>query len=57
MFLMCIRGQNLGDGKISYSVSFILQDAEQTLTDKKIDSIMDNLIRVFEKELLATIRK
>jgi phenylalanyl-tRNA synthetase beta chain len=51
------QGQNLGDGKKSYSVSFILQDAEQTLTDKKIDGIMDNFIRNFEKELGALIRK
>jgi phenylalanyl-tRNA synthetase beta chain len=51
------QGQNLGEGKKSYSVSFILQDAEQTLVDKKIDGIMDNFIRVFEKDLEATIRK
>ncbi len=51
------QGQNLGEGKKSYSISFILQDAEQTLTDKKIDGIMDNFIRTFERELEAIIRK
>lgn len=51
------QGQNLGEGKKSYSISFILQDAEQTLTDKKIDGIMDNLIRTFEREISAIIRK
>ncbi len=51
------QGKNLGDGKKSYSVSFILQDPEQTLTDKIIDKVMDSMIYVFEKELGGTIRK
>jgi phenylalanyl-tRNA synthetase beta chain len=51
------QGQNLGENKKSYSVSFILQDANETLTDKKIDNVMDLLIKTFEKDLSATIRK
>lgn len=51
------QGENLGEGKKSYSVSFILQDATQTLTDKKIDGIMENFIKNFERELGAIIRK
>lgn len=50
-------GKNLGEGKKSYSVSFILQDENQTLTDKVIDATMDRLITRFEKELNAIIRK
>jgi phenylalanyl-tRNA synthetase beta chain len=50
-------GKNLGEGKKSYSVSFILQDETQTLTDKVIDATMDRLITRFEKELGALIRK
>jgi phenylalanyl-tRNA synthetase beta chain len=50
-------GKNLGEGKKSYSVSFILQDETQTLTDKVIDATMDRLISRFEKELGALIRK
>lgn len=51
------QGDNLGAGKKSYSVSFILQDLEQTLTDKIIDKTMERLIAAFEKEAGAVIRK
>jgi phenylalanyl-tRNA synthetase beta chain len=51
------EGENLGGGKKSYSVSFILQDYEQTLTDKVIDKTMERLMQTFEKELGAIIRK
>lgn len=51
------EGENIGADKKSYSVSFILQDSEQTLTDKVIDKIMQKLMMVFEKELGAVIRK
>ncbi|MFC0184799.1 phenylalanyl-tRNA synthetase beta subunit [Pseudarcicella hirudinis] len=51
------QGDNLGEGKKSYSVSFILQDFEQTLTDKVIDKTMERLMGAFEKELGAVIRK
>ena len=44
-------------GVKTYSISFILQDNEQTLTDKPIDKIMDKLMGSFEKELGAVIRK
>ncbi len=47
----------LGRNKKSYAVSFTLQDEFRTMTDKNIDRIMNNLIRVFEKELGAQIRK
>ena len=51
------EGKNLGEGKKSYSISFMLQDENQTLTDKVIDATMDRLIQRFEKELGAVIRK
>ncbi|HYG39424.1 MAG TPA: phenylalanine--tRNA ligase subunit beta [Cytophagales bacterium] len=51
------EGENLGKEKKSYSVSFILQDMEQTLTDKVIDNTMDKLMKAFENELKAVIRK
>ena len=50
------EGKKLGENKKSYAVSFILQDENKTLTDKQIDKIMNNFIRVFEKELNAQIR-
>ena len=51
------QGENLGEGKKSYSVSFMLQDYEQTLTDKVIDKTMEKLMGAFEKEIGAMIRK
>ncbi|CAG4994947.1 Phenylalanine--tRNA ligase beta subunit [Dyadobacter sp. CECT 9275] len=50
------EGANL-EGKKSYSISFILQDDQQTLTDKVIDKSMQRLISAYEKELSALIRK
>ena len=37
------EGDNLGAGKKSYSVSFLLQDPTQTLTDQAIDAVMNRL--------------
>jgi phenylalanyl-tRNA synthetase beta chain len=51
------EGDKIEKGKKSYSVSFTLQDFEQTLTDKVIDKTMQNLINAFEKELGGIIRK
>ena len=51
------EGENIGADKKSYSVSFILQDNTQTLTDKVIEKTMQKLIVAFEKELGAVIRK
>jgi phenylalanyl-tRNA synthetase beta chain len=50
------ESDSLGDNKKSYAVSFILRDDIKTLTDKTIDKVMNNLVRVFEKELNAKIR-
>lgn len=50
------EGEKLGEGKKSYAVNFILQDEFKTLKDKQIDKIMNNFIRVFEKELGAKLR-
>ena len=51
------EGEKMEAGKKSYSVSFMLQDIEQTLTDKVIDKTMQKLMIAFEKELGAVIRK
>lgn len=50
------EGKNLPDGKKSYAVSFLLQDAEKTLNDKQIDSLMQRLIKTFETQLGAQLR-
>ena len=50
------EGKNLPEGKKSYAVSFIIQDATKTLTDVQIDKIMSKLQHNFETELGATLR-
>jgi phenylalanyl-tRNA synthetase beta chain len=51
------EGDKLPEGKKSYSVSFILQDNEKTLTDAIIDKTMGKLMNSFETEIGAVIRK
>lgn len=51
------EGENLEEGKKSYSVSFLLEDNEKTLTDKVIDKTMNKLIANFEREINAVIRR
>ncbi len=50
------ESESLGINKKSYAVSFTLRDDLQTMTDRIIDKVMNNLIRVYEKELDAKIR-
>lgn len=51
------EGKNLGEGKKSYAISFILRDDTKTLTDFQIDKTMQSYIDAFEKQLGAQIRK
>lgn len=51
------ENESLGNDKKSYAVCFILRDDLRTMTDKNIDRVMSNLIRAFETELDARIRK
>ena len=50
-------GKPLEENQKSYSVSFHLQDADKTLTDKVIDKSMNKLMQAFERELQAVIRR
>jgi phenylalanyl-tRNA synthetase beta chain len=50
------EGEKLGKGKKSYAITFTLQDTTRTLKDKQIDKTMNNLTRVFEKEIGAKLR-
>ncbi|MDW3197554.1 MAG: phenylalanine--tRNA ligase subunit beta [Cytophagales bacterium] len=51
------EGKNIDADKKAYAISFHLQDLERTLTDKQIDKVMNNLMRRFEQDLNAVIRK
>ena len=50
------EGKNLEAGKKSYALSFILQDAENTLKDKQIEAIMSKLQKLFEDKFGAKLR-
>jgi len=51
------ESEKLGNNKKSYAVSFTFQDAQKTLTDKEIDAVMEKLIKTFQAQLQAEIRK
>lgn len=50
------EGQQLGADKKSYAVSFILENAEATLTDQQIDKVMEKITKVMTEKLGAVIR-
>jgi phenylalanyl-tRNA synthetase beta chain len=50
------QGDKLEAGKKAYALSFILQDQENTLTDKEIEKTMSNLIQAFQNQVGAIIR-
>lgn len=51
------QGEKLGRGKKAYALSFVLQGREKTLDDKTIEQVMTHLMRAFEDQLGAVIRK
>lgn len=51
------QGDKIDRDKKAYALSFYLQDTEKTLTDQMIDKVMEKLMRSFEKETGALIRK
>ncbi|WP_285009212.1 phenylalanine--tRNA ligase subunit beta [Pedobacter faecalis] len=50
-------GDKLPAGKKSYALNFTLQDEEQTLTDKQIDSVMQKIMHNLAQTANAEIRK
>ena len=50
------EGKGVPEGKRSYALSFILQDANSTLNDKTIDKTMGRLQQRFEREVRAELR-
>lgn len=50
------EGKSLEAGKKSYALSFILQDAENTLKDTQIENIMNRMKATFEEKFHATLR-
>jgi len=50
------EGKNLPAGKKSYAMSFVFQDAEETLTDKRVEAVMDKIISTLKKQHNADLR-
>lgn len=50
------EGDKLPDNKKSYACSFILQDKNKTLTDSRVDKVMELLISKYKEELEAELR-
>ncbi len=51
------EGNKIESGKKSYAISFVLQDPEQTLTDKQIDKTMQRIAEAIGKETGAQVRQ
>ena len=51
------EGDKLPEGKKSYALSFILEDKNQTLTDKQIERTMANIQAQLEQKCGAEVRK
>ncbi len=50
------EGKNLPEGKKSYALKFILQDAQQTLTDEVVEKSMQRILQGLQTECSAELR-
>lgn len=50
------QGDKLPDGKKSYTLSFVLQDEKQTLTDIQIEGVVQRILKKFQEEFSAQLR-
>lgn len=57
LFDVYVNEEQLGPDKKSYAVSFVFEDKTKTLKDKEVDKIIDRLIKAFETQLGALIRR
>ena len=51
------ESEKLGTDKKSMAMSFTFRDEQKTLTDKEIDAFMEKIIKSYEKNIQAEIRK
>ncbi|MEO0787756.1 MAG: phenylalanine--tRNA ligase subunit beta [Bacteroidota bacterium] len=49
--------EQLGEGKKSYALSFLLENREKTLTDKEVDKAMNRISGSFSAQLGAELRR
>ncbi len=50
------EGKNLPDGKKSYALSYQFLDEEKTIEDQQVDTIIDAIIKKYQKEFNAELR-
>ena len=50
------EGDKLPEGRMSYALSFVLRDAERTLTDEQVGKAMGRIRTALEQEVGATLR-
>lgn len=50
------EGDNIGPGKKSYALSFILQDENATLTDTEVEKVILKLMKAYQEKARAVIR-
>jgi len=50
------EGEKMEQGKKSYTLRFILQSKDKTLTDKEIDKSMEKLIKTYQEKAGAEVR-
>jgi phenylalanyl-tRNA synthetase beta chain len=51
------ESDKLGLGKKSLALNFRFRDEEKTLTDEEVEQMMQKIIRIFEKDLQAQVRR
>ena len=51
------ESDKLGKDKKSFAINFTFIDTEKTLTDAEIDGMMQKIMKTFEQDLSAEIRK
>jgi phenylalanyl-tRNA synthetase beta chain len=51
------ESDKLGTGKKSLALNFRFRDEEKTLTDEEVENMMQKIIRIFEKDLQAQVRR
>ncbi len=51
------KNEKIGENKKSFAISFTFLDNEKTLTDTEVDSMINKITNILEKELNAEIRR
>lgn len=57
MFLIFLKVRNWVHKKKSVAINFVFNAVDKTLTDMEIDAMMKKLVKEFENNLQAEIRK